>query len=282
MLVGPKWFLALDDATHLGPYVGDGPAGRRGRTDDGGLLRSRRRTGQRDARDPRSQKAIGAAVSTISSARQRAAVPAPRLIRRTAAPPRRERRQIDRQHRAPTIVYLDHAATTPMRPEAVAAMLPFLADTFGNPSGSHRVARVARRALDDAREVFAGLVGARPSDIVFTSGGTEADNLAIAGVAVAAGDGAVQRRRAPCGARGVPGWRGQCHRGRPPRRRRPRPARGPARREGAPCLGDARQQRDGSAPAARDRRCARAPSRPRGRSCTPMPYRGSAGSMSPR
>ena len=66
-------------------------------------------------------------------------------------------------------------------------MVPFLADTFGNPSGSHRVARAARRALEDAREAFAGLVGARPSDIVFTSGGTEADNLALAGVATAAG-----------------------------------------------------------------------------------------------
>jgi len=84
-------------------------------------------------------------------------------------------------------VYLDHAATTPMCAEAVEAMLPFLADSYGNPSGSHSVARAARRALDDARETVADLLGARPGDVVFTSGGTEADNLAISGVA--AGDG---------------------------------------------------------------------------------------------
>ena len=84
-------------------------------------------------------------------------------------------------------VYLDHAATTPMCAEAVEAMLPFLADSYGNPSGSHSVARAARRALDDARETVAGLLGARPGDVVFTSGGTEADNLAISGVAT--GDG---------------------------------------------------------------------------------------------
>ena len=78
--------------------------------------------------------------------------------------------------------YLDHAATTPMRPEAVAAMLPFLTDRFGNPSGVHRVSRVARAALDEAREVVAECLGAEPGEVVFTGGGTEADNLAIAGV----------------------------------------------------------------------------------------------------
>src|SRR5438067_5487591 len=77
--------------------------------------------------------------------------------------------------------YLDHAATTPMRPEAVEAMLPFLTERFGNPSGSHAVAREARKALDEAREVVAECVGARPGEIVFTGGGTEADNLAIVG-----------------------------------------------------------------------------------------------------
>jgi cysteine desulfurase len=77
--------------------------------------------------------------------------------------------------------YLDHAATTPMRPEAVEAMLPFLTDRFGNPSGSHAVAREARKALDEAREVVAGCLGARPGEIVFTGGGTEADNLAVIG-----------------------------------------------------------------------------------------------------
>ncbi|QXC63122.1 cysteine desulfurase [Aquihabitans sp. G128] len=83
--------------------------------------------------------------------------------------------------------YLDHAATTPMRPEAVAAVAPLQGEVFGNPSGSHRWAREARRRLDDARDVVAEAVGARPSEVVFTSGGTEADNLAIAGVLAAAG-----------------------------------------------------------------------------------------------
>ena len=78
--------------------------------------------------------------------------------------------------------YLDHAATTPMRPEAVAAMLPFLTDRFGNPSGVHRFSRAARAALDEAREVVAECLGAEPGEIVFTGGGTEADNLAVAGV----------------------------------------------------------------------------------------------------
>ncbi len=78
--------------------------------------------------------------------------------------------------------YLDHAATTPMRPEAVEAMVPFLADTFGNPSASHRWGREARRALDDARDTMADALGARPGEVVFTSGGTEGDNQAIAGV----------------------------------------------------------------------------------------------------
>jgi cysteine desulfurase len=77
------------------------------------------------------------------------------------------------------IVYLDHAATTPMRSEAVAAMLPFLSDAYGNPSGSHAVARAAQRALDDAREELACLLGASAPQLVFTSGGTEADNLAV-------------------------------------------------------------------------------------------------------
>ena len=83
--------------------------------------------------------------------------------------------------------YLDHAATTPMRPEAVDAMAPLLGQVFGNPSGSHRWAREARRHLDDARDRVAEIVGAKPAEIVFTSGGTEADNLAITGVLAATG-----------------------------------------------------------------------------------------------
>jgi cysteine desulfurase len=77
--------------------------------------------------------------------------------------------------------YLDNAATTPMRPEAVEAMLPFLSERFGNPSGSHAPSREARKALDEARETVAGCLGARPSEVVFTGGGSEADNLAILG-----------------------------------------------------------------------------------------------------
>jgi len=79
------------------------------------------------------------------------------------------------------LTYLDHAATTPMRPEAVAAMEPFLQGTFGNPSGGHAAARAAKTALETAREEIAALLGARPSEVVFTAGGTEADNLAVKG-----------------------------------------------------------------------------------------------------
>lgn len=78
--------------------------------------------------------------------------------------------------------YLDHAASTRPRPEAVEAMLPFLAEHHGNPSGSHAAARVARRAIDDARDQVAALVGCRPGEVVFTSGGTESDAAALAGV----------------------------------------------------------------------------------------------------
>ncbi len=77
--------------------------------------------------------------------------------------------------------YLDYAATTPVRPEAVEAMLPILSDNFGNPSGAHRLARAANRVLDEAREQLAGALGCKPGEIVFTAGGTEADNLAITG-----------------------------------------------------------------------------------------------------
>ncbi len=78
--------------------------------------------------------------------------------------------------------YLDHAATTPLCPEAAAAMLPWLTERFGNPSGSHAVARAARAAIDDARDIAASALGVDPGGIVFTGGGTEADNLAITGV----------------------------------------------------------------------------------------------------
>jgi cysteine desulfurase len=77
--------------------------------------------------------------------------------------------------------YLDYAATTPMRREAVDAMLPFLSEQFANPSGAHLLAREARRALDAARLTIAQVLGAEPGEIVFTSGGTESDNLAVLG-----------------------------------------------------------------------------------------------------
>ncbi len=78
--------------------------------------------------------------------------------------------------------YLDHAATTPVRPSAVEAMVPLLTEQYGNPSGAHRMARAANRILDDARETMAEVLGAKPGEIVFTAGGTEADNLAVTGV----------------------------------------------------------------------------------------------------
>jgi cysteine desulfurase len=82
----------------------------------------------------------------------------------------------------PEPIYLDHAATTPVRPEVLEAMLPFYGPRFGNPSSIHRWGRDARTALDEARERVANCLGAQPDEICFTSGGTEADNLAILGV----------------------------------------------------------------------------------------------------
>ncbi len=83
--------------------------------------------------------------------------------------------------------YLDNAATTPMRPEAVEAMLPFLTERFGNPSGSHATAREAKKAIEEAREIVAAGLGARPQEVVFTGSGTEADNLAVLGAHAVAG-----------------------------------------------------------------------------------------------
>jgi cysteine desulfurase len=80
-------------------------------------------------------------------------------------------------------LYLDHAATTPLRREVLDAMLPFLTETFGNPSSAHAYGRAARAALDDAHELVAADLGAEAREIVFTSGGTEANNLALKGAA---------------------------------------------------------------------------------------------------
>jgi cysteine desulfurase len=81
----------------------------------------------------------------------------------------------------PDPIYLDHAATTPVRPEVLEAMMPFFGPKFGNPSSVHRWGRDARTALDEARERVARCLGAQADEICFTSGGTEADNIAILG-----------------------------------------------------------------------------------------------------
>ncbi|CAN5602474.1 cysteine desulfurase NifS [soil metagenome] len=83
-------------------------------------------------------------------------------------------------------IYLDHAATTPVDPGVLAAMLPYLQAEHGNPSSAHRVGRAARAAVEHAREQVATALGVAPLDVVFTSGGTESDNAAIKGIAWAA------------------------------------------------------------------------------------------------
>jgi cysteine desulfurase len=86
-------------------------------------------------------------------------------------------------------VYLDHAATTPVRPEVLEAMMPYLTDkSFGNPSSAHRFGRAARAGIEQARRQIAEALVAEPSQVIFTSGGTEADNLGIVGAALAARD----------------------------------------------------------------------------------------------
>lgn len=79
------------------------------------------------------------------------------------------------------LIDLDHAATTPVRPEVLSAMAPFAEQRYGNPSGAHRLARDAVRALDEARERIAAALGCAPGEVVITSGGTESDNHAVAG-----------------------------------------------------------------------------------------------------
>src|SRR5438093_1097863 len=85
------------------------------------------------------------------------------------------------------LVYLDNAATTPVRPEVLEAMLPYLGpDAFGNPSSPHRFGRAARAGVEEAKRRIAAALGADPGEVIFTSGGTEADNLAVIGCALAA------------------------------------------------------------------------------------------------
>src|SRR5712692_7912560 len=86
-------------------------------------------------------------------------------------------------------VYLDHAATTAVRPDVLEAMLPFLGpEAFGNPSSPHRFGRAARAGIEAAKRTIAEALGAEPNQVIFTSGGTEADNLAVIGAALAARD----------------------------------------------------------------------------------------------
>ena len=82
-------------------------------------------------------------------------------------------------------VYLDHAATTAVHPRVLEAMLPFFGEKYGNPSSVYSIARESRQAVDRARDTVANVIGARPNEVVFTSGGSESDNLAIKGVAFA-------------------------------------------------------------------------------------------------
>src|SRR6266446_1731529 len=93
-----------------------------------------------------------------------------------------------------SLVYLDHAATTPVLPEALAALMEELALT-GNPSSLHNAGRRARRVVEESREQIAQAFGARPSEVIFTSGGTEADNLAVKGLFWARRNDSPKRRR---------------------------------------------------------------------------------------
>src|SRR6266571_7563997 len=81
------------------------------------------------------------------------------------------------------LIYLDNNATTPMLPAVVEAMRPFLTEVYGNPASAHQAGRRARQALEDARERTAAILDAHPDEVIFTSGGTEANNLALFGLA---------------------------------------------------------------------------------------------------
>ncbi len=149
-------------------------------------------------------------------------------------------------------IYLDHNATTPIDPRVAAAMQPWLAGGFGNPSSAHALGRAARAAVDRARAQVAALLGCAPDEVVFTSGGTESDNHAVLGTAYARRDRGrhliTSRGGPPRGARTVRLARdGRLARDPPAGRRAgTRVARGSRaghrRRDGAG-LGDARQQR---------------------------------------
>jgi len=80
-------------------------------------------------------------------------------------------------------IYLDHAASTPTAPRVLQAMLPYFSETYGNPSGLHKQGRASNRAISTARQEIADILNCKPKEIIFTSGGSEADNMAIRGVA---------------------------------------------------------------------------------------------------
>ena len=80
-------------------------------------------------------------------------------------------------------IYMDHSATTPVAPEVLEAMLPYFSEKFGNASSLHSFGLEAKEALEESREKVAGLLGAKPEEIIFTAGGTESDNLALKGIA---------------------------------------------------------------------------------------------------
>ncbi len=82
-------------------------------------------------------------------------------------------------------IYMDHAATTPIKSEVVDAMMPYLTENFGNPSSVYQLAQINKKAVDESRETIAKAIGAKPNEIFFTSGGTESDNWAIKGIAEA-------------------------------------------------------------------------------------------------
>src|SRR5215469_4249488 len=82
-------------------------------------------------------------------------------------------------------IYMDHAATTPTDPRVVEAMLPFFTEQFGNPGGIYALGRRAAAALDDAREAVARALHCRPTEVIFTGGGSEGDNLTIRGISSA-------------------------------------------------------------------------------------------------
>ena len=112
-------------------------------------------------------------------------------------------------------VYLDHNASTPVHPDVLAAMMPYFSERFGNASSIHGFGREAREGIDVARESIARFLGVTPDEIVFTSGGTESDNLAVKGVAGAQPGGHIitHRGRAPRAPADLPGARED----RPPR-----------------------------------------------------------------